>query len=70
MANEWINVESSIISGVRWVDGNLYIRFNAGSMYVYYDVHEETYEQLVNAPSKGEFFVSNIKGKYEYSRLI
>ena len=74
----WDNVRgSSNVDRATWVPeenpeadgGNMYIVFNTGWMYVYYEVPPTLYDQFMDAPSKGKFFHQNIKGKYDYDRL-
>lgn len=52
----------------------LYVRFLAkatypSTLYVYYDVEPEIYEQFLMAPSKGKFIWSHLRDRYEYARL-
>lgn len=47
----------------------LQIEFSNGSVYQYYDVEPETWEDFQNSPSKGLFYNSEIKGYYESDRL-
>lgn len=47
----------------------LYINFHSGN-YVYYNVPENVYEGLLNAPSKGQYHHLFIKNSYQYSKLI
>lgn len=41
---------------------------NSGAWYIYYDVPVEVWHSFKNAESKGSFFNTDIKGKYEYER--
>ena len=66
---KWIGVTSSNLQAVAYERGNLYIRFNTGAMYVYYDVPIEVAQALLDAESKGQFLHNEIKGVYDYSRL-
>jgi len=63
-----IPVESSNIASIGWENMELYITFNFGATYVYYDVPEEVFEEMLDAPSKGKYFHANIKGKYDYDK--
>ncbi len=38
-------------------------------IYLYINVTEETYLQLLNSKSKGNFFVKEIKPKYEFKKV-
>lgn len=47
----------------------LEVEFLSGWLYHYYDVEQSVYEMFMNAPSKGRFLNSEIKGKYSYKRI-
>jgi hypothetical protein len=47
----------------------LTIRFVSGSVYTYFDVPQEIYDNLKTSGSKGIFYNQQIKGKYRYSRV-
>lgn len=47
----------------------LEIEFSSGSIYQYYNVGGAIYEQLMQAPSKGQFLNIYIKNAYPYSRV-
>ncbi|WP_316178171.1 KTSC domain-containing protein [Bradyrhizobium sp. SZCCHNRI1009] len=46
----------------------LEVEFISGSIYQYYNVSEALHEQLMQAPSKGQFLNSYIKNAYPFSR--
>lgn len=51
----------------------LWVRFLAkgnspSSLYWYSDVPPDEYEAFFNAPSKGKFIWSNLRGRYTYGR--
>ena len=48
----------------------LVIVFRKGPIYRYLRVPEEVYRDLMEAPSKGRFFLSKIKGVYEHEKII
>ena len=63
---ERIVVESSLIHSV-WYDpqsATLEIQFQDGNIYRYDDVEPETYEDLLEAPSKGHYFNEYIRDAY------
>lgn len=66
-----IDVHSSnIISvGYKQDQKELYIRFNTG-VYVYYNVSEALYENLIKAESKGRFLFESVRGKYSYNKIL
>ena len=43
----------------------LEIEFHHGAIYKYVNVPEKVYEELMNSPAKGSFFMNEIKGKFE-----
>ena len=61
-------VESSMIHAVGYDQEKriLEIVFNTGRTYQYADVPPEEYEGLLNAESKGRYFLANIRDVYEY----
>ncbi len=47
----------------------LEIEFLSGSVYQYYNVPENIYNELMRAGSKGQFLHAYIKNAYPYSRV-
>jgi len=47
----------------------LEIEFHHGAIYQYVNVPEKVYEDLLNSPAKGSFFMNEIKGTFEYQKL-
>jgi hypothetical protein len=47
----------------------LEIEFINGTVYQYYNVGAALFEQLMQAPSKGQFLNTYIKNAYPYSRV-
>ena len=64
-----MQVESSHIADVDWEDGILRVSFVKGGVYEYQDVEIGLFKEFLLAPSKGEFFRQNVKGKYDYTRV-
>ena len=68
---------SSNISKTTWVyepdpqadGGHMYVVFNSGWMYVFYEIPSELYDNFIDSPSKGKFFHEHIRDKYDYDRL-
>lgn len=44
----------------------LHVQFRSGKTYIYGDVSEDTYRELLNADSKGSYLNREIKSNYEY----
>lgn len=67
---EFTAVVSSNINGVAYDKEarQMYVEFSGGLKYKYSGMSPDTYEDFLDAPSKGEFFAQNIKGQYPYTR--
>jgi len=74
-----LNVPSKMLSSVlqssnvRQADfdpmlNTLTLGFVNGSIYEFYGVSLETYQSLIEATSPGKFFLTEIKGKYDYAK--
>jgi hypothetical protein len=63
-------VESNLIHAVGYDvrTAVLEIQFQDGDIYRYYDVEPETYEELLEAPSKGTYFNDYIRDAYLFDR--
>ncbi len=46
----------------------LEIEFLSGGVYRYYGVPREAYQELLEAPSKGSYFLEHIRDEYQYAR--
>ena len=66
-----ISVESSNIESIGYDSNskNLEIEFNDHSVYRYYEVPEDVYEELMAAESKGSYLHQKIKGVYRYEQV-
>ena len=49
-------------------DQILEIEFVSGGIYRYFGVPREVYQRMLDAPSKGAYFLEHIKDEYQYSR--
>ncbi len=49
--------------------GILEIEFNNGGIYQYFKVPENIYQELMNAPSHGKYFLRFIRDKYATKRV-
>jgi lysyl-tRNA synthetase class 2 len=47
----------------------LVIQFKHGGIYNYSDVPATVFREMIAAPSKGQFFLENIRDKYDYTRV-
>ena len=64
-----VRVISGDLFSVGYKVNNLYIKFNSGATYIFYNVPHYLFEGLLGAPSKGKYFHSNIKDRYRFSRI-
>ena len=64
-------VASTNVASVGYDEGSqtLEVEFISGVVYQYYNVSQEIFDQMMNAPSKGAFLNQNIKNAYPYSRV-
>jgi hypothetical protein len=63
-----MTVESSVLKSVEYGDADrtLVVEFLYGAVYHYHDVPPEVANAFATAESKGQFFASNIRGKYGF----
>ena len=68
---ERIKVESSNISSIGYDEQNqiLEVEFYDFRVFQYIGVPLEVYTNLMEAPSKGQFFARAIRSKYKYRRI-
>lgn len=64
-------VSSSNVSAVGYEhsENALYVKFNNGVIYKYYDVPENEYNQLLSASSVGSYLWNNIRDAYAYRQI-
>ena len=64
-------VASSNIASIGYDEPSqtLEVEFSNGMIYQYYNVGSALYDQLMLAPSKGQFLNFNIRTAYPYSRV-
>lgn len=68
---EWRSVSSSTISRVGYDASSMTmtIEFMNGGIYEYYDIPQSLVQDLLAAPSPGQFLAQNVKGQYRYARV-
>jgi hypothetical protein len=66
-----IHVRSSAISSVAYSrsKGLLEIEFTSGNRYRYRGVPDTVYEELMTAPSRGNYFLERIRDAYPAEKL-
>jgi hypothetical protein len=64
------SVNSSNVGSVGFDAGahELWVRFLSGDTYVYSNVDETTFNELLTAPSVGSYLNRSIKGRFEYRK--
>ena len=65
------DVESRMIRSIGYDEGcgTLEIEFNSGYIYRYFLVDPAVYEELMEASSKGRYYVQNIRRVYINTRM-
>jgi hypothetical protein len=68
---EWIALQSSNISRVRWDPTSLVleVEFHNGRAYQYFDVPKGVFDALCQSASVGQYFNEAIKGSFRFARL-
>lgn len=62
-------VSSSNIASIGYEGSTLYVRFNNGSLYEYYNVPPSIHTGLMSAASHGSYLASQVKGRYDYRQI-
>lgn len=47
----------------------MYLRFRSGEVYRYFEFPEEQYQDLLDAESRGRYFLTQIRNQFRYERL-
>ena len=67
---QMVPVSSSNIDAIGYEGTTLYVQFNTGRLYAYYNVPRNLYIGLMSASSHGEYLDAYIKkGGYKYSPI-
>lgn len=68
--SDWIKINSNAIDKVQYFSKNLYVIFvGKTEIHLYIGVEQNTFDDFMNSPSKGQFFNRNIRGNYSH-RII
>ena len=62
-------VVSTDLASVGHDGQNLFIRFNSGATYIYSNVPESVFRELLAASSKGKYFHHFIKNAFSYQKI-
>ena len=68
---DWQHFESKLLAASAYDGGELilYLRFRSGEVYRYFGFPEDQYRELLDAASRGRYFLSNIRNRFRYERL-
>jgi hypothetical protein len=68
---EWQPLESKMFLSTAYDAENhiLYLRFQSGDVYRYFEFPEDQYQDFLNAESHGNYFLNNIRDRFKYERL-
>jgi hypothetical protein len=65
---QFVNSTNIEAIGYDSAEQQLHVRFTGGSTYVYFDVEEFEYDELLMADSKGSYLNREIKRRHRYER--
>jgi hypothetical protein len=68
---DWQYFESKLLTASVYDAGMhiLYLRFRSGEVYRYFEFPEQQYRELLDAESRGRYFLTNIRKRFRYERL-
>ena len=67
----WLAVESKMFTSAAHDAEKqiLYLRFQSGDVYRYFDFHAADYRAFLSAESRGRFFLAHIRDRFRYERM-
>lgn len=69
MTKEYVDSSSLQSVGYNEEYQTLEVEFRNGAVYQYYNCPKLMYDELMNSPSKGQFFNSQIRDRFPFSRV-
>ena len=68
---KWQPTESKLLASVAYdaEKRTLYLRFQSGDVYRYFEFPPAEYQAFLEAESHGRFFLASIRGHYRYERM-
>ena len=68
---DWQPFESKLLAAAAYAASRqiLYLRFHSGDIYRYFTFPADQYQALLNAESRGRYFLSHIRNYFPYERL-
>lgn len=63
---EWVPIDSDVFTASAYREGvrQLYLRFDDGDIYRYFDCPVSVYREFLNAESKGRYFAKYIRNRF------
>jgi len=67
----WLPVESKMFTSVAYDEEKqiLYLRFQSGDVYRYFEFPPEKYQAFLDAESRGRFFLAHVRDRFRYERM-
>jgi hypothetical protein len=67
----WLPLESKMFTSVAHDADKqiLYLRFQSGDVYRYFEFPDDDYLTFLSAESKGRFFLAHIRDQFRYERM-
>lgn len=67
----WLPVESKMFTSVAYDEEKqiLYLRFQSGDVYRYFEFPAAEYRAFLTAESRGRFFLAHIRDHFRYERM-
>lgn len=69
MIMTYTKVESSNLNEVAWANETLFVRFHHGGEYAYQGVPYGVFTGLLDAPSVGKYFHTEVKTKFAFEKV-
>jgi hypothetical protein len=68
---DWQPLESKLLASSAYDPGKhlLYLRFQSGEVYRYFEFPEEQYRELLEAESHGRYFLRSVRNRFRYERM-
>ncbi|MBV8898230.1 MAG: KTSC domain-containing protein [Acidobacteriaceae bacterium] len=68
---DWEPIESKLLAAAAYLGPRriLYLRFHSGEVYRYFTFPADRYHEFLAAESKGRYFLSHIRNRFQYQKL-
>jgi hypothetical protein len=66
-----VSLQSSVLAAAAYLEGaqTLYLRFQSGEVYRYFEFPPEQYSELLAAESRGRYFAAKIRDRFRCERV-